>query len=162
MLCNAYDDMSSFSARSKHQRCYTLVSPYMCHGLRALRYGWSAVVPWSRLFILHVYGLRARRYGLWASQGWELSKELTARTPFILCLSPSYFTNHRAAHVLLCALWRRPSLRSLPTRAMGSAFCVMDGRMWFLGHACFSYTCTGSTLDVMDYGLSKAKSSAQN
>ena len=22
MLCNAYDDMSSFSARSKHQRCY--------------------------------------------------------------------------------------------------------------------------------------------
>ena len=24
MLCNAYDDMSSFSARSKHQRCYIL------------------------------------------------------------------------------------------------------------------------------------------
>ena len=23
MLCNAYDDMSSFSARSKHQRCYS-------------------------------------------------------------------------------------------------------------------------------------------
>ena len=22
MLCNAYDDMSNFSARSKHQRCY--------------------------------------------------------------------------------------------------------------------------------------------
>ena len=23
LLCNAYDDMSNFSARSKHQRCYT-------------------------------------------------------------------------------------------------------------------------------------------
>ena len=23
MLCNAYDDMSNFSIRSKHQRCYT-------------------------------------------------------------------------------------------------------------------------------------------
>ena len=23
MLCNAYDDMSSFNARLKHQRCYT-------------------------------------------------------------------------------------------------------------------------------------------
>ena len=23
MLCNAYDDMSNFSARSKHQRCYS-------------------------------------------------------------------------------------------------------------------------------------------
>ena len=25
MLCNAYDDMPSFSARSKHQRCYRIV-----------------------------------------------------------------------------------------------------------------------------------------
>ena len=24
MLCNAYDDLSSFSARSKHQRCYSI------------------------------------------------------------------------------------------------------------------------------------------
>jgi len=103
------------------------ISPYMCYGLRARRYGWSAVVPWSRLFLLHVHGLRARRYGLWASQGQELSKELIARTPLILHLSPSYFTNRRAAHVPLCALWRRPSLRSLPTRAMGSALCVMGG-----------------------------------
>jgi len=23
MICNAYDDMPSFSSRSKHQRCYT-------------------------------------------------------------------------------------------------------------------------------------------
>ena len=33
----------------------------------------------------------------------------------------------------------------------------MDGRLWFLGDAYSSYTCTGSTLDVMDYGLAKAK-----
>ena len=33
----------------------------------------------------------------------------------------------------------------------------MGGRLWFLGHACSSYACTGSTLDVMDYGLAKAK-----
>ena len=35
------------------------------------------------LFLLHVHGLRARRYGLWASQGQEPSKELTARTLLI-------------------------------------------------------------------------------
>ena len=45
----------------------SLISPYMCYGLCALRYGWSAAVPWSRLFFLHVHGLRARRHGLWAS-----------------------------------------------------------------------------------------------
>ena len=40
---------------------------------------------------------------------------------------------------------------------MGSALCVMGGQLWFLGHAYSSYTCAGSTLDVMDYGLAKAK-----
>ena len=35
--------------------------------------------------------------------------------------------------------------------------CVMGGQLWFLGHAYSSYTCTGSALDVMDYGLAKAK-----
>ena len=33
----------------------------------------------------------------------------------------------------------------------------MGGRLWFLGDACSSYMCTGSALDVMDYGLAKAK-----
>ena len=32
----------------------------------------------------------------------------------------------------------------------------MGGRLRFLGHACSSYTCTGSALDVMDYGLAEA------
>ena len=27
--------------------------------------------------------------------------------------------------------------------------------LWFLGHACSSYTSMGSVLDVMDYGLAK-------
>ena len=115
------------------------------------------MVPWSRLFFLHVHGLCARRYGLWASQGRELSEELTARMPLILHLSPSYFANRRAAHVPLYSLWRRPSLRSLPTCATGSALCVMGGRLWLLGHAYSSYTCMGSVLNVMDYGLAKAK-----
>ena len=115
------------------------------------------MVAWSRLFLLHVHGLRARRYGLWARQGRELSTELIARTPLILHISPSYFDNRQAAHVPLCSLWRRPSLRSLPTRATGSALCVMGGRLRFLGHAYSSYTCTGSILDVMDYGLAKDK-----
>ena len=132
------------------------IPPYMCHGLCALRYGWSAMVPWSRLFLLHVHGLCARRYGLWASQGRERSTELIARTPLLLRISPSYFDNRRAAHVPLCSLWRRPSLRSLPTRAIGFALCVMGGWLWFLGHACSSYTCTGSALDIMDYGLAEA------
>jgi len=55
------------------------------------------------------------------------------------------------------ALWRRPSLRSLPTRVMGSVLRVMGGWLWFFGHACSSYMCTGSTLGVMDYGLAKAQ-----
>ena len=49
------------------EKTQPLISPYTCHGLHALRYGWSAVVPWSCLFLLHVHGLRARHYGLWAS-----------------------------------------------------------------------------------------------
>ena len=32
----------------------------------------------------------------------------------------------------------------------------MGGRLRFLGHACSSYTSTGSVLDIMDYGLAKA------
>jgi hypothetical protein len=133
------------------------ISPYMFYGLCAPCYGWSAVVPWSRFFLLHVHGLRTRRYGLWASQGRELSKGLTAQMPLILRLSPSYFANLRAAHVPLRALWRRPSLLSLPTRATGSALYVMGGQLQFLGDAYSSYTCTGSVLDVIDYRLAKAK-----
>ena len=45
---------------------------------------------------------------------------------------------------------------------MGSALYIMGGWLWFLGHAYSSYTCTGSTLDVMDYGLAKAESSVKN
>ena len=37
-----------------------------------------------------------------------------------------------------------------------SALCVMGAQLRFLGHACSSYTCTGSALDVMDYGLAEA------
>jgi hypothetical protein len=33
----------------------------------------------------------------------------------------------------------------------------MGGQLRFLGNAYSSYTCTGSELDVMDYGLAKAK-----
>ena len=142
------------------EKTQSLIFPYTCYGLRALRYGWSAAVPRSCLFLLHVHGLRTRRCGLWASQGQEFSNELTARTLLILRISSSYFANCRAAHIPSCALWRRPSLRSLPTRATGSTLCVMGGRLRFLGHDYSSYTCTGSALDVMDYGLAKAECSA--
>ena len=123
----------------------------MCHGLCALHHRRPTAVPGSRLLLLHVHRLCARRYGLWASQGRELSKELIARTPLILRLSPSYFANRRAAHVPLSSLWRRPSLQSLPTHATGSVLCIMGGRLWFLDHACSSYTCTGS--NARHYGL---------
>ena len=66
------------------EKIQSLISPYTCCGLRALRYGWSAVVPRSCLFVLHVHGLRARCYGIWAIQGQEPSKELTVRTLLIL------------------------------------------------------------------------------
>ena len=39
---------------------------------------------------------------------------------------------------------------------MGSVSCIMGGWLWFLGHACSSYVCTGSALDAMDYGLAEA------
>ena len=90
------------------------------------------------------------------AEAMGVSSELTARTPLMLPLSPSSYNNYRAAHILRYFLRRRPSHRSLPTRAMGSALCVMGGQLWFLGHACYSYTCTGSALVVMDYGLAKA------
>jgi hypothetical protein len=70
--------------------------------------------------------------------------------------SPSCFANYRVAYVLLRSLKRQPSPRSLPTRATGSGLCIMGGQLWFLGHACSSYTCMGSALDVMDYGLAEA------
>ena len=41
---------------------------------------------------------------------------------------------------------------------MGSVLYVMGGLLWFLGHAYSSYTCMGSMLDVMDFGLAKARS----
>ena len=40
---------------------------------------------------------------------------------------------------------------------MGSALYVMGGRLRFLDHACSSYTCMSFALDVIDYGLAKAK-----
>ena len=66
-------------------------------------------------------------------------------------ISLRYFTNHRAAHVPLCVLWRNPCLRSLPTRATGSALCIMGGRLWFLGHVCSPYMCMGSS--ARRYGI---------
>ena len=114
------------------------------------------MVPWSHLFFLHVYGLRAQRYGLWVSQGREFNIEYIAWMPLVLLLSPSSYNNCRAAHVPRYFLWKRPSHRFFPTRATGSMLYVMGGRLRFLSHICYSYTCTGSALDVMDYGLAKA------
>ena len=85
------------------EKTQSSISPYMCYGLCALHYRWSATVPWSRLFLLHVHGLRARCYGLWASEGQEPSKELIAQMLLTLRISPRYFANHRAAHVPLCS-----------------------------------------------------------
>ena len=48
------------------------------------------------------------------------------------------------------------------TRAMGSTLCVMGDRLQFFSHACSSYTCTGSALDVMEYGLAEAKCAVMN
>ena len=87
----------------------SLAPSYTCYGLRALRYGWSAMVPWSCLFLLHVHGLCARCYGLWASQGQESSKEPTARTLLMLHISPRFFANRRAARFALCSLEKTQS-----------------------------------------------------
>ena len=60
---------STLSALFFMEKTQSPIFPYMCHGLHALCYGWSAVVPGSRLLLLHVHELRARRYGLWVGQG---------------------------------------------------------------------------------------------
>ena len=70
------------------------ISPYTCYGLHALCYGWSATVPWSRLFLLHMHGLSARRYGIRASQGQELSNELITRTQLIPRINALGLTIH--------------------------------------------------------------------
>ena len=41
------------------EKTQSSISPYMCYRLCALCYRWLAAVPWSRLFLLHVHGLRA-------------------------------------------------------------------------------------------------------
>ena len=51
------------------ERTQSPISPYTCHGLRALCHGWSAVVPVSCLLLLHMHELHARCYGLWVGQG---------------------------------------------------------------------------------------------
>ena len=79
-----------------------------------------------------------------------------ARTPLVLPLSPSSYNSCRPEHVQRYFLWKRLSRQFYPTRATSSALYVMGGRLRFLGHVCYSYTCTGSALDVMDYRLAKA------
>ena len=86
------------------KKTQSLISPYTCYELHALRYGWSAVVPWSRLFLLHVHRLRARCYGIWASQGQELSNELTARTLLIPCIIALGLILQRFLHRNTCKL----------------------------------------------------------
>ena len=86
---------STRSALFSMEKTQFLISPYMCYGLHALRYGWSAAVPQSCLFLLHVHGLRARCYGLWASQGKELSKRTN-------CSDATYTT-------YISKLFRQPS-----------------------------------------------------
>ena len=71
------------------------------HDNTMMKYDDTKETSQSSLSPYTCYGLYARRYGLWASQGRELSTELTARTPLILPTSPSYFDNRQAEHVLL-------------------------------------------------------------
>ena len=77
---------STCSVLCSMEKTRSPISPYTCYELHALRYGWSAMVPWSRLFLLHVHGLCARCYGLWASQGLDFRNELTAWALLILCI----------------------------------------------------------------------------
>ena len=79
---------------------------------------------------------------------------------FLHICSPNDFPNPRTVTLMLGRLQRRPCLRLLPTCATGSALCVMGGRQQLLGHACCSYMCMGSALDVMDYRLARAEDSA--
>ena len=98
-------------------------------------------------------------YGL-AKAKSPIKNQLLGRYLYYIYLQD--FSPTAEQHVSLCVLWRRPSLRSLPRRATGSALCVMGGRLWFLGYAYSSYTCMGSALDIIEYGLAKAKSPVMN
>ena len=63
MLCNAYDDMLSFNARSKHQRCYTIFAMNLLKRWHKL----STCLP---IFDLHVqFARRSKgdRQNFWLS-----------------------------------------------------------------------------------------------
>ena len=85
---------STCSVLCSMEKTQSLISPYTCYGLHALRYGWSAMVPWSRLFLLYVHGLRTQHYEIWASQGQEPSNQLTAQTLLIPCINVLGLTIH--------------------------------------------------------------------
>ena len=112
------------------EKTQSLIPPYTCHGLCALCYGWSAAVPWSRLFLLRTHGLRARRYGLWAGQGQERSTELIARTPLILRISPSYFDNRRAVHVQLFSVYGEDPVSDLSLHVLRAP----RSTLWVVGY----------------------------
>ena len=74
----------------------------------------------------------------------------------MLPLSPSSYKNYRAAHVPCYFLWKRPSHRfsiHVPWALRSTSWVVGCGS-WITSN--YSYTCMGSALDVMDYGLAKA------
>ena len=79
---------------------------------------------------------------------------------FLHVCSPNDFLNPRIVTLMLGCLQGWPYLRLLPTHAQASTLCVMGGRQRLLNDACSFYTCTGSALDVMDYGLARAEDSA--
>ena len=166
-------------------------APYTFLSLKRFRYVLSTlwlIKFWSPLFLhyglISTYGRRAFSYSITNSNTKSatyiaehispnhrtrfskspsyFTKQVSPNNRTLFSKSPRYFVDQWAAYVLFCSLWKRPSLRSLPTRATGSALCVMGGRLRFLGHAYPSYTCTGSTFDVMDYRLAKAESSLKN
>ena len=47
VFCRSASNILSFLFSS--EKTQSPISPYTCHGLRAPRYGWSVVVPWSGL-----------------------------------------------------------------------------------------------------------------
>ena len=60
-------------------------------------------------------------------------------------ISLRYSTNHRAAHISLCVLWRKPYLPSLPTRATGSSALRYGWSAMVPRSRLSPYTCTGSS-----------------
>ncbi|XP_066365340.1 uncharacterized protein [Miscanthus floridulus] len=84
------------------------------------------------------------------------TKRLVHRSKLYVLMDDSLMRKSAKERILQKCITQEEGVKLLLEIHSSSALYVMGGRLRFLGHVCYSYMCTGSALDVMDYGLAKA------